>query len=381
MSVYKPKNRPSYRIAYTAATGKRQYVYGIPTAAMARDLEAQMKFAAKAARLGLLNPKADRYALAAGRKLVKHLDEYIAHLKAMDRAPQHVRETRRAIEITLEDASIDRLDQLDRVSIVAACDRVLSQGLSRRTRNKQLAAMKSWCAWLFDQERIQTNMLARATMLDDQQDRKRVRRVASDEEIARLIATTRSGPERGGMSGEDRAMRYLLGIGTGFRQGTLWKLQPEAFHLDENPPYIHVEAKQMKSRKMIDHPLNAELAAAIAPWLATKPAGRPIFTCKSGYHPQTAYKQDLAAAGIIYHQEGTNQYFDQHAHRNVFITAVIRATGNLAVAQDLAHHSTPVLTKRYARLGMDDYSKALAAPPPGTPKPAARPEQNAAGAA
>lgn len=358
MSYYKAKSRPTWTVGYTDSAGKRQYIYGIASRELAKQKDAQLKFHRQAVRLKLVDAKADRYAIAADQPLSKHLDDFQKALAARGNTDKHVRESRQLAEAVFAAASIDRIDQIDRAAVLRACDAVLATR-SRRTRNKRLGAAKTFVAWLFDQSRIATNALARMAKLDEEQDRRRIRRMLSDEEINRLMVATKAGPMRGGMTGEDRYMRYLLAFQTGFRQATLWSLRPADFHLDDERPYIHVTATNIKSRKTIDHPIPVALAAALAPWLKGKPRNKPVFTKSSGGSPIISYRADLRAAGIDYHEAETNLFADQHAMRNAFITAVLRSTGNLKVAQDLAHHSTPLLTGRYARLGMDDYTKAM----------------------
>jgi integrase len=204
--------------------------------------------------------------------------------------------------------------------------------------------------------RIPLNVLARMKGLDPEQDRRRVRHPLDADQFTALFNATLSGKRRGGMTGEDRAMRYLLGTATGFRQGTLFTLTPESFHLGDG--FVEAEAKNVKNRKTIAVPLDAELVAVLRPWLAGKAARRPVFTKSKGAQPMDAYRADLKAAGIVYHEAGTNLYRDQHSQRNAFITEVIRR-GGLKVAQDLAGHSTPALTSRYGRLGMSDYAGAV----------------------
>jgi integrase len=236
-----------------------------------------------------------------------------------------------------------------------------------------------FCGWLFDVERIPSNTLARMSALDVELDRKRVRRALTTEEAVKLIETTAAQSRIGGMTGIDRMVRYALGIGTGLRQATLFSLRPEDFHLDEEEfQFIRVLPTTTKNRKPKDQLVRDDLAALLRPWLAGKPKGRPVFTKSPAAKPIIAYRSDLKAAGITYNEEGTNLYCDQHAQRNAYITAVIRAAG-LKVAQDLAGHSTPNLTSKYGRLEMSDYAKGLTALPPVKAKSTDAPKKTKAG--
>src|SRR5262249_22597705 len=70
---------------------------------------------------------------------------------------------------------------------------------------------------------------------------------------------------------------------------------------------------------------------------------------------------DLEAAGIPYAVDGPNGplYADFHALRHTFITALGRAGVELRTAQELAGHSTPILTARYSHRRLRDLAGAV----------------------
>ena len=47
-----------------------------------------------------------------------------------------------------------------------------------------------------------------------------------------------------------------------------------------------------------------------------------------------------------------------HSFRHYFVTVVLRATGNLKIAQELARHRNIAVTQRYAHLNDDELDKA-----------------------
>lgn len=358
MSVFKPKGRKSF----TVRVGNR-YAYGIANRTLAKQIESQWKFERQAGRHGLIDPKAGKYAQHDRRPLADHADDYEKHLLAEKRTEQYARETVGWAKYIFNAAGIDRISRIERHDVLVQCDKLTkrAKGDSIRTRNKALAACKSFVGWLFDGERIPNNTLARMKALNVDRDRRRIRAELNEDQIVSLLTVTPTQKTRGGMTGIDRKMRYLLGLGTGLRQGTLFSLTPESFQLDHpRGPQIVAEARNVKSRVRIEQPISVELAAVLRPWLATKPKGKPVFPKLPHGKPMIAYRRDLEAAGIPY-QAGSNIYHDQHAHRNTFITRILRETGDLKVAQDLAHHSTPLLTSKYGRLTMTDYSRAVTA--------------------
>src|SRR5207253_9634172 len=70
---------------------------------------------------------------------------------------------------------------------------------------------------------------------------------------------------------------------------------------------------------------------------------------------------DLAAAGIPYAVEGADGplYADFHALRHSYITALGRGGVYLRTAQELAGHSSPVLTARYSHRRLYDLAGAV----------------------
>src|SRR3954464_8049079 len=72
-------------------------------------------------------------------------------------------------------------------------------------------------------------------------------------------------------------------------------------------------------------------------------------------------RADLADAGIPYVVEGPDGplHADFHALRHSYITALGRGGVDLRTAQQLAGHSTPVLTARYSHRHLDDLAGAV----------------------
>lgn len=361
-SVY--KTGKTWTVAWMSSTGRRQYARGLPSKHIANMIAESREFNAHSAKHGVISRVAEKSAAENDRPINKHIEDFASTLKGKGNTAQHNRESVSLVKRIMVAAGISLLSQLDRFPIVRECNALMDAGRSRRTRNKALGACKTFISWLRKHDRIQVNVLEGEDQLDEAQDRRRIRRALTEAQTLTLIETTATQPTRGGMTGLDRMMRYALGIGTGFRQSTLFKLRPGDFHLDdEGGPFIHVIATNVKNRKEFDQPIRADLADLFRPWLASKPPKRVVFTKLKGAKPIIAYRHDLKAAGIEYHHDGTVEFCDQHAQRNTFITSVIRVAG-LKVAQDLAHHSTPDLTSKYGRMEMTDYRKALDGMPP-----------------
>jgi integrase len=70
---------------------------------------------------------------------------------------------------------------------------------------------------------------------------------------------------------------------------------------------------------------------------------------------------DLEAAGMPYAIDGPNGplYADFHALRHTYITALGCAGLELRTAQELAGHSSPILTARYSHHRLHDLAGAV----------------------
>jgi integrase len=156
-------------------------------------------------------------------------------------------------------------------------------------------------------------------------------------------------------------MYYRIMANTGFRRNEAASLTPESFALDDpEQPHIIVEAAYSKRRKRDTQPITREFAELLRPWLAGRSVAKPVIDFPKWMNLERVFRADCEAAGI---EPVDGEILGVHSLRRFYITSVVRSAG-LAVGQDLARHSTPALTKKYADLDMTDYRKGLAGLPP-----------------
>ncbi len=132
-----------------------------------------------------------------------------------------------------------------------------------------------------------------------------------------------------------------------------------------------VAAAYSKRRRDDVQPIRADLASALRPWLAGRPAGQPVFATMPPHHTARMLRADLQAAGIPYRDAG-GLVFDFHALRCQCATLADQAGVTPRVVQRLMRHLTLELTGRYTRPRMHDIEGATAALPslrPAPPKP------------
>jgi integrase len=392
-SIYRRKAGGCYYITYQARPGERHTVKGCKdraaTEALARKLEAD----AMLRREGVIDVRADQYAKAEARPLaVKdadgkvldgHLADFHAVLLAKGTTAKHAQMTQvRAVTI-LEKCGAERPSDLAASKVQAAIGSLRDEGLALQTCNYYLRAAKQFSRWLWRDGRTRDDPLAHLSGYNSQLDRRHDRRALTDEELARLIKAAEKGPKVRAMTGPERAMLYHLAVGTGFRAKELRSLVPESFDLGADPPTVTVQAAYSKHRRRDVQPIRRDLADLLGPWLAARERGGPVF---ADMPAKTArmMRADLAAARrkwikearsqqvrkqredshFLAYRDAAGRVADFHALRHTYVSRLVASGANIKVAQELARHSSPVLTLgRYAHVQLLDQTRALAALP------------------
>jgi integrase len=172
-------------------------------------------------------------------------------------------------------------------------------------------------------------------------DRRRPRRLLTDDELARLLAAARACPRKGraGIRGPDRAALYLVAAFTGLRAGELAALTPAAFALDAAPPIVTVEAKDAKGKRTEPVPVPAHVVARLRPWLASKPPGARLWPGKwAEQRKQVAWlARDLARAGVA-ERDSRGQRVTFHSLKRRYVVKIIQAGGKIHEVRRLARH-------------------------------------------
>ena len=195
----------------------------------------------------------------------------------------------------------------------------------------------------------------------------------------------------------DRAMLYRLAAGTGLRSSELASVTPKSFELTDDESVVNVVAAYSKRRRDDQQPMSEELAALYAIWLKDKPRGTRVFNMPPVYEVAEMLRKDLTAARAAWlaRDHGPDRekreksdflrtpnveghLLDFHALRHCYISWLVNSGAPVSVCQELARHSTPMLTLGvYTHVQLADRSKALKSlPMPALPerfvKPRAR---------
>jgi integrase/recombinase XerC len=277
-----------------------------------------------------------------------HLADFQKSLLAKGGSQKHAQVTTYRARRVFELAKITRMSELSLSKAQESLRLLRDEGFNQETLNHYIRAVKAFARWLWKDGRTREHLLAHLATSSSEGDRRYVRRALTPEEAARLVNAAEAGPVVMGMSAEDRAMLYLLAFGSGFRANKeLRPLTPERFNLDSDPPTVTVKAAYTKNKREAVQPISRALADRLRPWLARKPARKPVF---AGMTERTAemLRVDLEAAGVPY--ETDSGVVDFHASRVSYITNLVAFGASVKTCQTLARHSTPSLTiGRYAK--------------------------------
>src|SRR5262249_24105462 len=91
-------------------------------------------------------------------------------------------------------------------------DKPEKRGISARSYNAYLGAIKAFTRWLVRERRLLENPLAHLQGLNVRLDKRHERRAFTVDELIHLLDVTRRGPDRNGMAGVDRWLLYWLAV-------------------------------------------------------------------------------------------------------------------------------------------------------------------------
>jgi len=363
---------------------KKGYTDKDATLTLAIKLERQ----AARAKEGLVDPFEEHHRKPIGH----HLKDFRTSLEAKEFAPKHigqvvgkatnmlatdtftvpVREPDKEGVLRTKSKTVDgcgckRITEIDAFRVESALRGLREAGLSIQTCKHYLAACKQFVNWLTLHRRLSHSPIQHLEPGNVDLDRRRERRALVVEEIERLLKTTASSAATyRGLAGKDRHAIYCLALGSGLRAAEIASLKPESFALDADTPHVIVEAGTSKRRQRDEQALPPDVVAVLRKYLAGTRAGKLLWPGSWRCRAAEMLRIDLEAAGIPYVNEA-GEVVDFHGHRHTYITVAAK-TVPTRMAQELARHSTPLLTQRYTHLELHDTGAAAAQLPPLMPK-------------
>ncbi len=320
---------PTFLAKYRDGSGSvREISTGCKDESAARAVLGELEKRAEKVRSGIISKSEDAMTVHQHTILTDHLGQYVSSLQATGRAPAYVAETKRMIQRLIDELSLRHLRDIQ----ANAVEHWLAQktkaepnksAMSARTRNSYLIAMRGFCNWCVERDRLPFNPLVRISQADEKVDRRRQRRALTEAELSRLLIVARlrplaefgretikkateaaSTPEkrrratwtrkpltfdeltsaveraherlqdnpefiaRQEQLGIERALAYKLAVTTGLRRGELASLTVGQLEIDSDFPHVRLKAADEKNRQGNSIPLRRDVADELRKWVA-----------------------------------------------------------------------------------------------------------------
>jgi integrase len=223
--------------------------------------------------------------------------------------------------------------------------------------------------------------------MNEDVDRRHVRRPLTMDEITRLIQAAETGKKIRNIAGPDRAILYIVGAYTGFRRNEIGSVTKRSFCFDSEPPTLTVAAGYSKHRRTDVLPLRKDFAERIRVWIDGKWRfcyDRPLFKV-TGAKTSEIIRRDLDVASkawiddvkdeterkkrekssFLASPDDQGHVVDFQSLRNTFVVNLSRSGVQPKAAQTLARHSNINLTMNtYTMPRVLDQAAAVEALPP-----------------
>lgn len=348
-SIFQRGGRGAFYVAWTDGEGRRRTRRASTQKAVAGEIGRSLAAEADRVRAGVVDAAEARAAGAAKEAVGRHVDAWEKALRARGNTEKHVTQSAGRVTRLLADAAVSRLLDLRAEPVQSALAHLSTPNNARH----YLRSLRSFVKWCAETGRLTVDPIV-AVKPPRIAGETFQRQPLADGDVAALVAATHFRASKTPFKSPDRAMYYLLLAYTGLRKSEAARLRPEDFEIEGDDPRVVVQAAYSKRRRLDRQVCPPGLLASLRTWLAGKEAGKPVFKIARYMNWDRVFKRDCAAAGIT---EREGFVLGLHSLRRWAITTWGRK-GGLAVAQELARHSTPALTKKYMDLTLADKRRA-----------------------
>ena len=273
------------------------------------------------------------------------IEQFRTKMTADGRVPVYIKTTIRQISALFATCGIDSLAAIRRESVERwIADEIHRKKRAAATINSFIISVKAFVQYLTDTGVFASNPLKSIRSLNEELDRRKIRRAMTQDEIDRLLKTVATGKEQQGMPPEERILIYRLLLGTGLRSTELSLLTPSQVNFATCR--LTIEARKTKNKKADILPMKPALVQSLKERIEAKNI-KPAERIFSHNHRQILYAfySDLQATGID-HKGSDGRSLDVHSLRKTFGTLLAMAGVPLTTVQRLMRHSSPLLTAK-----------------------------------
>ena len=371
--LYKRHGKGSYIARWYDATGKRcQKSTRTIDLATARRILAKHVEGVALRKSGVVDARADRFAIENQRPLADHVRDYLEHCTGAGLAPKHIDEKTRHLNRMRDGTKATQLSELTADALEKHLWRMQSDGLSARTVNFARQTAVAFMSWCVKTGRVEANVLKVVPKLDERKDRRRVRRPLTDSELARLLDVAEL---------HGRKAWYLAAALAGLRRGDLKRLT----WADVNFAESSITITEGKAKRTDIIPMHPQLAEELRRRLDANPALPTASVFAQAVTPLTVLK-DLLRAGLareepmsdangkpimvgkqnprpkmhIVTSDAEGRVLDLHSLRTTLGTNLARSGVAPQLAQRIMRHADYRTTlQHYTVLGLADTASAI----------------------
>jgi integrase len=321
----------NWYVAYRDANRKVKRIRGYRDKLATRQLMAKLEKAEARGEQGLVDP----FKVHRAGALAKHLDDYVANLRAVGRDDKYVQNSDKRLRKlatesgwkTLGDVTADGFNRW-RSTLPKGEDGRPLRG--PKTQNQFLDHLRAFCNWCVEVERLPANPVAKVQKVDGTTDVRRARRALTAEEVAALLKAV--------LPVHRLCYRFLLS--TGLRRQEVADLVWGDVRLNATRPFLKLRAVATKARRADALPLRADLADELRAQRGEAGDTDKVFAAVPTIEEHKAY---LTAAGIAY-KDDQGRVADFHALRHTFGTSLSAAGVAPREAMELMRHTDMRLT-------------------------------------
>jgi len=280
----------------------------------------------------------------------RELEEFLGALALEGKSPHPIGAYRRDLEALLA-ALPGPLDQVRPADLRECFRRQQQAGRSPSSINRAIGATRSFCRFLFEEGRLETNpaQALRSIRLGPALAPKHL----TVPEMQCLLSL----PDTAAPTGRRDYAILMLFYNTGLRVGELCALSRE----DVNLPAQAWGVLQVvgKGRRLHRLPINRPAADALLAYLADRDDGEPaLFVNRS--RTRFSVRGIALLVNRYLRAAGITDRSGPHILRHSFATHALRARPNLRAVQELLGHAWVTTTQRYTHLEVEDLQAQVA---------------------
>jgi integrase len=277
--------------------------------------------------------------------LAKQLELFKNEMVAVNDTPEHIKNRLQKITTITDYCKVNSVTEIKKETVVQwIANENETKIHAPRTINGYISAVKAFCEWAVNNNRLLRNPLKDIKKLKEDADRRKTRRSLTEQELNRLFVAVKESKRRFKSSNQERELIYRLLIGTGIRSKELGKAKLHQF--DFVLRRFTIDPAVTKNRKTGYLPIKKELIDRLQQWCNDRniQPKDTIFDYKPNRLLKSFYA-DIELAGIE-QVAGDGRCIDVHSLRRTFGTMLARAGVPLTTVQKLMRHSRPELTAK-----------------------------------